>query len=67
MGGASPKRTQAPLQTTMRPPYESKKPWEVVVGQAIGGLTCEDLASSNMLIDFLGAEMVSDVIFRNAG
>ncbi|AEH86028.1 conserved hypothetical protein [Mesorhizobium opportunistum WSM2075] len=44
---------------------ECKKPWEVVVGQAIGALTNEDLASSNMLIDFLGAEMVSDIIFRN--
>lgn len=45
---------------------ECKKPWEVVVGQAIGALTNEDLANSNMLIAFLGAEMVSDVIFRNA-
>lgn len=41
-----------------------KKPWEVVIGQGIGGLTNEDLADRNMLIDFLGAEMVSDVIFR---
>lgn len=45
---------------------ECKKPWEVVVGQAIGALTNEDLAKPNMLIAFLGAEMVSDVIFRNA-
>ncbi|WP_210422126.1 AAA family ATPase [Microvirga ossetica] len=45
---------------------ECKKPWEVVVGQAIGALRNEDLANSNMLISFLGAEMVSDVIFRNA-
>ena len=44
---------------------ECKKPWEVVVGQAIGGLTREDLEHSNMLIDFLGGEMVSDVIFRD--
>jgi hypothetical protein len=45
---------------------ECRKPWEVVVGQAIGALTKEDLANSNMLIDFLGMEMVSDVIFRDA-
>jgi ABC-type branched-subunit amino acid transport system ATPase component len=45
---------------------ECKKPWEVVVGQAVGALTKNDLAVSNMLISFLGAEMVSDVIFRNA-
>lgn len=45
---------------------ECKKPWEVVVGQAIGALTREDLENSNMLIDFLGGEMVSDVIFRDA-
>ncbi|WP_201791931.1 hypothetical protein [Sphingopyxis witflariensis] len=44
---------------------ECKKPWEVVVGQAIGALKSEDLANSNMLIEFLGAEMVSDVVFRN--
>lgn len=42
-----------------------KKPWEVVVGQAIGALTKEDLENSNMLIDFLGEEMVSNVIFGN--
>ena len=45
---------------------ECRKPWEVVVGQAIGGLTNGNLANSNMLIAFLGAEMVSDVIFRDA-
>jgi ABC-type branched-subunit amino acid transport system ATPase component len=45
---------------------ECKKPWEVVIGQAIGALTNEDLERSNMLIGFLGTEMVSDVIFRNA-
>jgi ABC-type branched-subunit amino acid transport system ATPase component len=44
---------------------ECKKPWEVVVGQAIGALTSEDLANSNMLVAFLGSELVSDVIFRN--
>ncbi|HCL2594823.1 AAA family ATPase [Pseudomonas aeruginosa] len=43
-----------------------KKPWEIVVGQAIAALTREDLANPNMLIDFLGAEMVSNVIFRDA-
>ena len=42
---------------------ESKKPWEVVVGQAIGALKKKDLSSSNMLVDFLGAEMVRSVIF----
>jgi len=42
------------------------KPWEVVVGQAIGALTNEDLANSNMLVDFLGADLVRDVILRNA-
>lgn len=45
---------------------ECKKPWEVVVGQAIGALTNEDLANSNMLINFLGLELVSEVIFRSA-
>jgi predicted ATPase len=43
-----------------------KKPWEVVVGQAIGGLTIEDLANSNMLVAFLGVEMVNNIIFRGA-
>lgn len=45
---------------------ECKKPWEVVVGQAIGALTKKDLEKPNMLIDFLGEKMLSDVIFRNA-
>ncbi len=45
---------------------ECKKPWEVVVGQAIGALTNEDLGNLNMLIDFLGAEMVTDIVFRNS-
>lgn len=43
-----------------------KKPWEVVVGQTIGALAKEDLTSSNMLIDFLGAEMIRHIIFRGA-
>jgi ABC-type branched-subunit amino acid transport system ATPase component len=43
---------------------DCRKPWEVVVGQAIGALTKNDLTNSNMLIDFLGIEMVGDVIFR---
>jgi len=45
---------------------ECKKPWEVVVGQAIGALKNEDLVDVNMLIAFLGPDMVRNVIFRNA-
>ncbi|MDR6871150.1 ABC-type branched-subunit amino acid transport system ATPase component [Bosea sp. BE125] len=41
-----------------------KKPWEVVAGQAIGALTSEELSKSNMLIDFLGTGMVSEIVFR---
>lgn len=41
------------------------KPWEVVVGQAIGALAYEDLENSNMLVDFLGKEMVVNIIFQN--
>jgi len=41
------------------------KPWEVVVGQAIGMLKVEDLSNSNMLVDFLGEEMVREVILRH--
>jgi hypothetical protein len=41
-----------------------KKPWEVVVGQAVGALTIDDLAT-NMLVDFLGAAMIRDIIFRD--
>lgn len=41
-----------------------KKPWEVVVGQAMGALIDGDRATSNMLIEFLGEEMVSQIIFR---
>jgi ABC-type branched-subunit amino acid transport system ATPase component len=44
---------------------ECKKPWEVVVGQAVGALTHADLSNSNMLVDFLGLELVTDVVFRN--
>lgn len=38
--------------------------WEVVVGQAIGALTKEERENSTMLIDFLAAKMVSNIIFR---
>ena len=44
---------------------ECKKPWETVVGQAIGALKSEDLSNSNMLVDFLGKEMVEDIILGN--
>lgn len=44
---------------------ECTKPWEVVVGQAIGSLTKDDIANSNMLVEFLGAEMLSALIFRD--
>lgn len=43
-----------------------KKPWEIVVGQAIAALTREDLSHSNMLIDFLGAELVKGIIFKDS-
>lgn len=43
-----------------------KKPWEVVVGQAIGALTYEAIKKSNMLTDFLGMDMINDIIFRDA-
>jgi hypothetical protein len=43
-----------------------KKPWEVVVGQAIGALTDEDLDNSILLVDFLGPEMVRDILFKIA-
>lgn len=46
------------------PILDNHKPWEVVVGQAIGTLKESDLESPNMLISFLGAEMVKDIIFR---
>lgn len=42
-----------------------RKPWEVVVGQAIGGMQAEDPPTKNSLIDFLGAEAVRDIIFRD--
>lgn len=44
---------------------ECKKPWEVVVGQAIGALTNEGVGRSSMLMEFLGREMVSSVVFRD--
>lgn len=44
---------------------ECKKPWEVVIGQAIGALTKDDLTNANMLVAFLGAEMVGNIILRN--
>lgn len=43
---------------------ECKKPWEVVVGQAIARLKADDLESPNMLVDYLGADMLRDVVFR---
>lgn len=43
-----------------------KKPWEVVVGQAIGALKSEDITNINMLITFLGVEMVRNIIFRDS-
>lgn len=46
-----------------------KKEWEKVVGQSIGRLTCQDLTTyfdsdlnPNSLIDFLGVEVVKDVV-----
>lgn len=41
-----------------------KKPWEVVVGQAIGGLSGEDHHDSNMLVSFLGADLVREIVLR---
>lgn len=46
---------------------DCNKPWEVVVGQAIGTLPREALENSNMLVDFLGAELVTHAIFRGLG
>ena len=40
------------------------KPWEVVVGQAIGALNPEDLENDNMLVDYLGADMLREVVFQ---
>ena len=45
---------------------DCKKPWEVVIGQAVGALTNANTENGNMLVDFLGLEMVNDVIFRDA-
>ncbi|MCW6536287.1 AAA family ATPase [Sphingomonas lycopersici] len=46
---------------------ECGKPWEVVVGQAIGALTSEDLDNGNMLVEYLDPTMLRDVVFRDAG
>lgn len=42
-----------------------KKPWEVVVGQAIGAITPDDIAEITMIVDFIGQEAVSALLFRN--
>jgi ABC-type branched-subunit amino acid transport system ATPase component len=42
----------------------STKPWEVIVGQAIGGVCSDDLSTGNMLVDYLGAELVRQVVLR---
>lgn len=43
-----------------------KKPWEAVVGKAIAQLRREDVDTPNMLVDFLGKDLVDRVIFRGA-
>ena len=43
---------------------ESQKPWEVVAGQAIGGLAPESVNQESMLADFLGRNMLKEVMFR---
>lgn len=43
------------------------KPWEVVVGQAIGALTIDDLNNGNMLVQYLDPAMLREVVFRRAG
>ncbi len=40
------------------------KPWEVVVGQALGGIERSNLQEENMLVDFIGEELARDVILR---
>lgn len=42
-----------------------KKPWEVVVGQGIGAITPDDIAKITMIVDFIGQEAVSALLFRN--
>jgi len=42
----------------------SKKPWEVIVGQALGAVSAEDLSNDNMLVDYLGFELVREVVLR---
>ena len=41
-----------------------KKPWEVVVGQALGAVKNNASAGNNMLVDFVGEEAIKAVIFR---
>lgn len=41
-----------------------KKPWEVVVGQAIGAITEHENFENDMLVDFLGKEAVKKIILR---
>ncbi len=42
----------------------SRKPWEVVVGQAIGTLQPDDITDDNMLCKFLGPKIIREIIFR---
>jgi hypothetical protein len=42
----------------------STKPWEVIVGQAIGAVGLNDLSNGNMLVEYLGAELVRKVVLR---
>jgi len=43
----------------------STKPWEVIAGQAIGTIDAGDLDGPSMLVDYLGKELVKEVIFRD--
>lgn len=45
---------------------ESKKPWEVVVGQSIGALSSESCPLKPMLVDYLGFDLVEDIVFRHS-
>lgn len=40
------------------------KPWEYIVGRAIGALNQQDLAESNMLARYIGIDALKAVIFR---
>jgi len=42
----------------------SNKPWELVVGQAIGKIAVDGFSEGAMLVDYLGAELVKEVVFR---